>query len=75
MESRSKTEPLFVGILDAGDMLGVGRSSIYRLIHDGKLKAIKLGTRRLVPTASIRELADALGTANGPATVRREVMR
>ena len=63
MESRSTTESLFVSIIDAGKMLGCGRSTTYRLLNDGKLKAVKLGTRRLVSVTSIHELAGVLGRA------------
>lgn len=56
-------EPLFVTIPDAGRMLAVRRSTIYRLIADGRLKASKLGARRLVSLDSIRELAAKLAQA------------
>lgn len=54
-------EPLFVTIPEAGNLLGVKRSTIYRLLDDGRLRATKLGSRRLVSVASIRELAIKLG--------------
>ena len=57
----SAIEPLFVTIPEAGNVLGVKRSTIYRLLDDGRLRATKLGARRLVSVASIRELAAKLG--------------
>ena len=63
MEHTTLTEPLFVTIPDAGNLLGVKRSTIYRLIGDGQLKASKIGTRRLISVASIRDLAARLTTA------------
>lgn len=37
--------------------LGVGRSTIYKLIKSGQIKVLKIGTRTLVTTASIARLA------------------
>lgn len=54
-------EVLFVSINDAAKALNLGRTSIYALIHEGKLETRKVGRRRLVTTASIRRLADHQG--------------
>jgi excisionase family DNA binding protein len=53
-------EPLFVPIPEAGQALGIKRSTVYRLLDEGSLKGTKLGSRRLVSVASIRELAAKL---------------
>lgn len=53
-------EPLFVPIPEAGYALGVKRSTVYRLLEAGTLRGTKLGSRRLVSVASIRELAAKL---------------
>lgn len=47
-----------VSINDAARALGLGRTSIYSLINEGKLEARKLGRRTLVTTESIRALID-----------------
>lgn len=45
-------------IIDTARALGVGRTKIYELINEGKLKTVKIGRRTLVKTASIRALVD-----------------
>jgi len=52
-------EPLTVSIKDTAQLLGVGRSTIYRLIGEGRLQCVKIGRRALIKAASIRTLAQA----------------
>ena len=54
-------EPLAVSINDTVKVLGVGRTSVYEMIKDGRLEAFKFGRRTLVKTESIRRLVDAQG--------------
>jgi excisionase family DNA binding protein len=51
-------EPLVLSIADTAKALGLGRTSIYAMIEDGRLDAIKLGSRRLVTTESIRRVIE-----------------
>lgn len=52
-------EALAVSINDAAKALGLGRTSIYAMIADGRLEAFRLGRRRLVTVESIRKLVAA----------------
>ena len=54
-------EVMAVSISDAAKALGVGRTSIYAMIADGRLEAFKLGRRRLVKAESIRRLIASHG--------------
>lgn len=54
-------EPIAVSINDTAKALGLGRTSIYAMIADGRLEAFKLGRRRLVKAESIRRLIAAQG--------------
>ena len=38
--------------------LSLGRSSVYKLLAEGKLKAIKLGRATRIPTSSVRALVE-----------------
>jgi excisionase family DNA binding protein len=49
-------EPLAVSINDTAKVLGLGRTSIYALIADGRLEAFKLGRSTLIRAESIRRL-------------------
>ena len=52
-------DPLAISINETAKVLGLGRTSIYALIGDGRLETFKLGRRTLVKTASIRRVVDA----------------
>jgi len=49
-------EPLAISIKDAAKALGLGRTSIYAMIADGRLEAFKVGRRTLVRMESILRL-------------------
>lgn len=52
-------EKLTYTVKDASSAIGVGKSTIWKAIADGKLKAVKLGTRTLIPGAALRAWMDA----------------
>jgi excisionase family DNA binding protein len=54
-------EPFTLSIKDVGRLLGIGRSTVYRLIGDGQLSTIKIGNRTLIRTTSIRCLLESQG--------------
>ena len=58
-------EKLSVGIPQAAEMIGVGRSSIYVLFRDGKLTPRKCGKRTLVIVEELRRYVDSLPVGNG----------
>jgi excisionase family DNA binding protein len=53
-------EPLAVPMAKAPEWLGISRSKIYEEIQAGRLKAVKCGSKTLVPYASGRAWLDAL---------------
>ena len=51
-------QPIVTSINDAAKALSLGRTSIYALIRQGRLEAVKMGRRRLVKVESIRRLVE-----------------
>ncbi|HEX8901773.1 helix-turn-helix domain-containing protein [Vitreimonas sp.] len=48
------SEKLAYGIKEAAGALGVGRTTIWRAIKDGKLSAVKVGNRTLIRTEALQ---------------------
>ena len=57
--------PLTIGVEEAGELLGMCRSSAYRAAQRGEIPTIRLNGRLHVPTARLRALLGYLdeGTA------------
>ena len=51
-------EPIAYSIADAVRASSICRTSLYRLIKEGKLEARKVGKRTLIPAASLRALVE-----------------
>ena len=45
-----------LSIREAARTCGISRATVYRLIADGKLQTLKIGSRRLVPVVAIDAL-------------------
>lgn len=45
---------------DAAKSLGIGRSTVFELIKSGELASVRIGRRRLVPVAGVRDYAQRL---------------
>lgn len=54
-------EQLVVSVNAAAQTLGLGRTSIYALIKQKRIEAIKIGRRTLLTTASIRRFVEERG--------------
>lgn len=45
-------------VRQCADMLGVSRMTVYRLIHDGALRSVKIRESFRVPESAVREYVD-----------------
>jgi excisionase family DNA binding protein len=57
MEANSET--ILWSVSAACARVDLGRSTLYRLMESGDLAYVKIGTRRLIPDRSLRDLIDA----------------
>lgn len=51
-------ERIYISIREAGCVLGVSRSTLYRLMDCGELETVKIGRRRLVKREAIATLTE-----------------
>lgn len=49
---------LTVSVAETARLLGMGRTSIYKLMNEGRLETVTIGRRRLIKTASIQRLLE-----------------
>lgn len=52
--------PVAYRIEEAAEALRVSRTHVYELIRSGRLRSVKIGSRRLVPIAALDEYLAAL---------------
>ena len=57
-------EPFLVSIVEAGRMLGLGRTKIYDLVKQGELEVVSIGRRRLVSVASVKAFVARLNDSD-----------
>ena len=55
---RNPLKPVSATIDDTCHLTGLGRTKVYELIAEGRLKAVAIGRRRLVLYSSIEDLID-----------------
>lgn len=62
------SEALTVSVPEAGRMLGIGRSTAFKLVKEGQIPAIRLGKKLRVPKATLEKMLQAVDkpTSSGP---------
>lgn len=55
-------EKLTCSVAEACDALGVGVTTLYKLINEGYIEAFMLGSRRKIVEQSLRQLVQSLST-------------
>jgi excisionase family DNA binding protein len=55
-----QTDKLALSVRETRKLLGIGQTTIYRAMNEGKIPAVKFGKRTLIPTKGLRDWLDAL---------------
>ena len=53
------TQPILLTPTEAARALGIGRSKLYELMREGRIRSIRIGTCRRVPTTALAEFVVA----------------
>jgi excisionase family DNA binding protein len=63
------TERLLVPVPEAAALLGIGRTRAWQLIYEGRLRAVRIGRRTLIPRTElerfVRELEQEAAASGG----------
>jgi excisionase family DNA binding protein len=51
---------------EAAEALSLGRTKVYQLIGEGRLRSVRIGKSRRVPASALAELVDHLADSAGP---------
>jgi excisionase family DNA binding protein len=65
----SNTTPRLISVKGAARELGIGRDSAYALVREGRLPAVRVGRRILVPVAQLDEYVSSELRRNEQPTV------
>jgi excisionase family DNA binding protein len=52
--------PLLLTVRQAGQLLGIGRSTVYELMETGEIRSVKRGASRRIPLKAVHEYIDRL---------------
>lgn len=55
---------LFYTVSEVGEILGLGRTSVYRLIDDGDLVAVKIGRSRRISKTALEDFASSISAVS-----------
>lgn len=55
MQTNTNIERVLFTINDVSDALGIGRTLAWRLVRGGALPSVRIGKRRLVPAAAVKD--------------------
>jgi excisionase family DNA binding protein len=61
-------QPLLLTIPECCRLAAIGRSSVYKLIREGRLPIRKIGRRTLIAAADLQDFVQRLGDASSKAT-------
>jgi excisionase family DNA binding protein len=59
-----KDLPMTLSIAEVSKETGIGRTSLYKAIKDGELRALKFGNRTLIRAEDLKAFVDSLAALN-----------
>jgi excisionase family DNA binding protein len=59
-------EKLLLTPEEAAEALSLGRTKVYQLIGEGRLRSVRIGKSRRVPASALAELVDHLADSASP---------
>lgn len=59
-----------IPLSEARDHLGIGRTSIFKLMRNGELKAVKIGRKTLIPSSELTRFQNGLPAARKAGSAR-----
>lgn len=59
MSTTGLPEKPTITVAETARLLGIGRNVAYGLVREGRLRAVRIGRRILVPVSAVRELLDS----------------
>jgi excisionase family DNA binding protein len=62
--SEAAVSPVLLDLKQAGDALSLGKTTLFSLIRDGRLKTVKIGRRTLIPIEAVHQFVETLREAN-----------
>jgi excisionase family DNA binding protein len=57
---REVVRPLLLTVREAAALMGVGRTTLYKLMATGELRSVQVGSSRRIPSAAVYEFVDRL---------------
>jgi excisionase family DNA binding protein len=57
-DDRTSVTPLLLGVREAADALGIGRSTLYELIAAGEIEIVHIGRSARVPVAALHDFVE-----------------
>ena len=51
---------LMYRVSEAAEMLGIGRTNVYELMNEGRVRSVRIGHRRLIPRVALEAFVTEL---------------
>lgn len=61
VQTEGEREKLVYEVVEAGRLLGMGRTASYEAVHSGQIPTIKIGGRYKVPKKALEKLLESAG--------------